>query len=107
VVFALLRAGPPYARRPTDLFRALLVTSGAITKQVDRLSTLGLVTRTPEPDGGSGQLVALTPRGREVANRAIEGVATGTFLSRRNDGLQPEERAALLRLSRHLLSVLE
>src|SRR5690606_34252964 len=41
VLFALRRAGKPYARRPTDLFRALLVTSGAITKQVDRLIDLG------------------------------------------------------------------
>ena len=27
--------------RPTDLFAALLVTSGAVTKQVDRLSGAG------------------------------------------------------------------
>src|SRR4051812_20506242 len=33
VLLALRRVGPPYSRRPTDLFRALLVTSGAVTKQ--------------------------------------------------------------------------
>src|SRR5580704_16441347 len=32
VLLALRRAGGNYSRRPTDLFRALLVTSGAITK---------------------------------------------------------------------------
>jgi DNA-binding MarR family transcriptional regulator len=33
VLLALRRGGSPFAKRPTDLFRALLVTSGAITKQ--------------------------------------------------------------------------
>jgi hypothetical protein len=37
VLFALRRAGPSYALRPTELFRSILVTPGAITKQVDRL----------------------------------------------------------------------
>src|SRR5260221_10677469 len=32
VLFALRRGGPPYVKRPTDLFQALLVTSGAMTK---------------------------------------------------------------------------
>ena len=48
VLFALRRAGKPYAWRPTDLFRAHLVTSGAITKQVGRLTSLGFVERTDE-----------------------------------------------------------
>src|ERR1044072_3327663 len=43
VLFALRRSVGDYARRPTDLFRALLVTSGAITQKVDRLTETGLV----------------------------------------------------------------
>src|SRR5258705_4703224 len=34
VLLALRRAGGNYSRRPTDLFHALLITSGAITKNV-------------------------------------------------------------------------
>ena len=49
VLYALRRAGAPYSRRPTELFRSLLVTSGAITKQVDRLVKLKLVKRSPDP----------------------------------------------------------
>ena len=49
VLLALRRAGGDFSRRPTDLFRALLVTSGAITKIVDRLSADGLVKRRPDP----------------------------------------------------------
>src|SRR6202000_1024656 len=37
VLLALRRSGRPYEQRPTDLFRALLVTSGAMTKRVARL----------------------------------------------------------------------
>src|SRR5262249_2925915 len=40
VLFALRRSGGDYARRPTDLFKALLVTSGAITKKIDRLTAV-------------------------------------------------------------------
>ena len=36
VLFALRRSGVDNPRRPTDLFQSLLVTSGAITKQLDR-----------------------------------------------------------------------
>src|SRR5260370_36408236 len=49
VLFALRRGGPPYVKRPTDLFKALLVTSGAMTKKVDRLATLGMVERVQDP----------------------------------------------------------
>src|SRR5205809_227168 len=43
VLLALRRGGAQHSRRPTDLFRALLVTSGAVTKQVDRLEKRRLV----------------------------------------------------------------
>jgi DNA-binding MarR family transcriptional regulator len=68
VLYALLRAGAPYSRKPTELFRSLLVTSGAITKQVDRLVELKLVQRTPEA-------VRLTARGQKVANDSLTRLA--------------------------------
>jgi len=68
VLYALLRAGVPYSRKPTELFRSLLVTSGAITKQVDRLVELKLVQRTPEA-------VRLTARGQKVANDSLTRLA--------------------------------
>src|SRR5258708_20337546 len=41
VLFALRRGGPPYVKRPTDLFKAFPVTSGPSTKKVDRRAPLG------------------------------------------------------------------
>ncbi len=66
VLLALRRGGPPYAMRPTDLFEALLVTSGAVTKQVDRLQRRRLVKRLPDPDHGGGFRVQLTDRGLDA-----------------------------------------
>ena len=80
VLFALRRHGAPYALRPTDLFRALLVTSGAITKQVDRLKALGLVERLPDPEYAGGFQVHLTSAGLEVADRATEELVNDSLL---------------------------
>jgi hypothetical protein len=44
VLGALLRAGPPFRRTPTALYRACLLSSGAMTNRVDRLERAGLVT---------------------------------------------------------------
>lgn len=80
VLFALRRGGRPFVKRPTDLFRALLVTSGAITKKVDRLTALGLVERFPDPDSGSGFLIRLTRKGQQAADDATERVARHSAL---------------------------
>lgn len=75
VLLALRRSGHPYAKRPTDLYRALLVTSGAITKKIDRLASLGLVDRQPDPSHGGGFIVHLTRKGLDVVEKAIVKLA--------------------------------
>jgi DNA-binding MarR family transcriptional regulator len=50
LLLALRRGVAPFAKRPTDLFRALPVTSAAITKQVDGLAKKKLVRRLPDSD---------------------------------------------------------
>jgi DNA-binding MarR family transcriptional regulator len=69
---ALRRSGPPYALSPGELATAMLVTTGAVTKRVDRLLAQGLVTRGPAASDGRGRVVALTERGRELVDRLIE-----------------------------------
>jgi DNA-binding MarR family transcriptional regulator len=68
---ALRRAGAPYELNPTQLMRAGLLTSGGITKRLDRLAEAGLVDRRPDPDDRRGTLVRLTRRGRATIDRAI------------------------------------
>ena len=72
VLAALRRNGSPFAMRPADLSRALLVTTGAITKRIDRLENAGHVDRTESvEDDGRGKLVRLTEHGRTFIDQMI------------------------------------
>lgn len=71
VLATLRRAGAPYERAPGDLAAHTMVTTGAMTKRVDRLVAAGLVTRRPSADDGRGRVVALTPRGVQVVDAAF------------------------------------
>lgn len=94
VLFALRRAGPPYVRRPTDLFRALLVTSGAMTKQVDRLRAKGLVKRAPHPEHRAGILIRLTEKGKRAADAATDALANESLLSLASVNISKSDRYA-------------
>ncbi|WP_322044461.1 MarR family winged helix-turn-helix transcriptional regulator [Paraburkholderia sp. J67] len=94
VLLALRRSGHPYAKRPTDLYRALLVTSGAITKKIDRLAGLGLVERQPDPGHGGGFIVHLTKKGLEIVEKAIVKLAEESSLAPAMAHFSEEERAA-------------
>ena len=76
VLMALRRAGPPYALRPTDLFQSLLVSSGAVTKQVERLVEGGYVKRVLPKGARRRRVIALTPKGVRAADHAQEAIAT-------------------------------
>jgi DNA-binding MarR family transcriptional regulator len=107
VLFALRRAGPPFARRPTDLFRALLVTSGAITKQVDRLQAAGFVVRLPDPSYAGGFLIQLTDKGRAAADKTVEVLAERSLISWATKGLSKRQLEAALGFCRRVLIALE
>jgi DNA-binding MarR family transcriptional regulator len=107
VLFALRRAGPPFERRPTDLFRALLVTSGGITKQVDRLTSLGFVTRQRDPEDSGGFLVQLTEKGIEAADTAISSHARSQNHAVNHGNLTRAERRKLFELSQKFLLQIE
>lgn len=107
VLFALRRAGKPYARRPTDLFRALLVTSGAITKQVDRLSKLGFVERLDDPAYTGGVLIALTGKGLKAANVATEWLSEASPIAPGVTDMTAAERATARRLIQRMLENME
>ncbi|TBN57506.1 MarR family transcriptional regulator [Glaciihabitans arcticus] len=72
VLSALRRAGAPFERAPGDLAQHTMVTTGAITKRIDRLVSAGLVTRRQSESDGRGRVVALTPEGVELIDRAVE-----------------------------------
>jgi DNA-binding MarR family transcriptional regulator len=105
VLLALRRSGRPYELRPTDLFRALLVTSGAMTKRAARLQEGGFILRVSANDDGRSELVRLTAKGLAVADRGIAEIARVVQQVRIESGLTDQEIAVLDRSLRKLLSV--
>ena len=102
---ALRRSGPPYELNPTQLMRATLLSSGGMTKRLDRLVEAGLVERRADPSDRRGVLVGLTPHGKAVVDKTLDAhVANEERLLR---SLKPADRRALDDLLRTLLADLE
>jgi len=70
VLAALRRAGAPYALRPTELFRSLMVSSGGMTDRLRRLEKRGLVRRWPSAEDKRSMMVELTPEGCRLIEQA-------------------------------------
>ncbi|ROQ68656.1 DNA-binding MarR family transcriptional regulator [Streptomyces sp. 840.1] len=93
VLAALRRAGDPFERAPGELAAFTMVTTGAMTKRIDRLERDGLVTRRRSAEDGRGRVVALTPAGRELIDRAFADHMSNE--RRMLDELDPDEAARL------------
>jgi len=63
VLASLRRAGDPYELTPGQLAATTMVTSGAVTKRVDRLISAGLVDRAVCADDARSRLIRLTSGG--------------------------------------------
>jgi DNA-binding MarR family transcriptional regulator len=107
VLLALRRGGPPYAKRPTDLFRALVVTSGAMTKKVDRLTEHGLVERMTDPGHAGGFLIRLTRKGLQVVEEVVEHLAKESVIAPAMSQFTTAERDAGNRFALRVLARLE
>ena len=105
VLATLRRSGPPYRLTPGSLSRATMVTSGGMTKRLDRLESLGLIRRDPDPGDRRGRLIALTDRGRLLVDAAVEDHLRNEerLLSR----LSAAKRRQLADLLRELLLTLD
>jgi DNA-binding MarR family transcriptional regulator len=72
VLATLRRAGAPHRLSAGTLARGLVMSTGGMTKRLDRLEAAGLVERSPDPADRRGVLVSLTPKGLDVVDRAVE-----------------------------------
>jgi DNA-binding MarR family transcriptional regulator len=66
VVMTLMRVGGNEGLRPTELYNQLLVTSGAITKRIDRLDEMGLIERLTSKRDRRSSPVRLTAKGLKI-----------------------------------------
>lgn len=72
VLATLRRSGTPFRLAPGELSRTTMVTTGGMTKRLDRLEQRGLVRREPDPSDRRGKLIALTRKGRDLVDHAVE-----------------------------------
>lgn len=98
ILAALRRAGEPFVAAPGELARTTMVTTGAVTKRVDRLVASGLVVRRGSDDDGRGRVIALTAAGRRLIDDAFAAHVRNE--QRLLAGLRPEQRRALESLLR-------
>lgn len=101
----LRRSGPPFHLSPTALGEQMMITSGAVSKRIDRLVCAGLAERLDSPVDGRSREVALTTAGLTVIDEAI--VAHMANEHRILAPLDDQDRARLARLLRQLLIDLE
>lgn len=105
VLSTLLRSGPPYALRPTELFRSLMISSGGLTDRLNRLQKAGLISRPPSPEDRRSLLVELTAEGRARAEAAFrEDMAIEAALLA---PLSAADRTALAALLRKLAAAVD
>jgi DNA-binding MarR family transcriptional regulator len=98
VLATLRRAGPPYKLRPTDFAATLMLTSSGTTKRLDRLEAAGLVTREPDPSDRRGVIIALTPQGRRLVDKAaVKHLANGRRILSGLSAAEQRQLAGLLR----------
>lgn len=96
VLATLRRAGAPFERTAGELAEHTMITTGGMSKRIDRLERAGLVARRSSETDGRGRLVRLTERGRE----RIDAAVTDHLANERRllDELDPSDAAALERI---------
>ncbi len=72
VLATLRRSGKPYERTPKQLMGSVLITSGAMTALLDRLSKLGLIYRASDKKDGRVKKAGLTEKGIKIIDKTIE-----------------------------------
>ena len=69
-LLAIINEADAEGIRPTDLQLLSTLTKSGLTRAVDRLEALGLITSRVCPTDGRGQLLVLSTKGRQKMRRA-------------------------------------
>lgn len=105
-VLGALRTQPaPWQLTPTELYRALLLSSGGLTKILHRLQAAGWIDRPDNPEDGRSKLVRLTASGERQLEKALERVLEHE--DRRMAVLSDEEQQQLASLLGKLVGTWE
>jgi DNA-binding MarR family transcriptional regulator len=72
VLDTLRRSGHPYELSPKSIMGSVLITSGALTTLLGRLTKIDLIYRSPDPQDGRIKKAGLTKKGILVIDDAIK-----------------------------------
>lgn len=88
---------------PGTFLESLVITSGGLSKRLDRLETSGLIERNQDPNDRRGTLIRLTQRGLELIDEVLPIVVESETeeIKSRLTGRQLEQAAVLLRRLNH------
>ncbi|MEM6638918.1 MAG: MarR family transcriptional regulator [Pseudomonadota bacterium] len=89
ILVTMRRAGAPYRRTPSQIRDAVLLTSGAITAALDRLTERGLITRVNDPKDRRVRAAQLTSKGIQLsydaAKARFESAAESLFALKKTE----------------------
>jgi DNA-binding MarR family transcriptional regulator len=106
VLITLRGVPPPYEMIPTELYPAILISSGGLTKVLNALQERGLIARAEGTADKRSKPVRLTAKGRTLAERVMaEVLEAGEKMIL--GGLSEAEVERATRLLHKLLSTLE
>jgi len=105
VLSVLRRQGGKFEMPATEIARAAMLTTGAMTTRIDRLAERRLVTRRQAKSDRRSVLVRLTAKGKRVVNAAIESRLDDA--NRALARIPTKDRRQLAASLRHLLLNLE
>jgi len=103
---ALRSAPPPYELAPTELYSAVLISSGGLTKVLKALERRKLIGRVKDKNDRRSLRVRLMPAGKRLAEDSMAKIlkADGDFLK---GALSRREMGTLIASLRKLLLAVE
>ncbi|GEK10109.1 MarR family winged helix-turn-helix transcriptional regulator [Pseudoalteromonas peptidolytica] len=105
VLATLRRSGEPFRLTPSELFKTMLLTSGAMTNRLDKLAAKGLIKREHCKEDRRSVTVELTAEGLSLIEKLIEPhIALQAQLVQE---LKPEQRVLLNELLKGWLKQFE
>jgi len=106
VLVTLRGVAPPHELLPTELYSAILISSGGLTKVLRSLESKNLITRSHHETDGRTKPVRLSHEGTAMAERAMYDVLNADAEAI-DKCLSASERDTLVRLLRKILAKLE
>lgn len=103
VMATLRRRADSTGLKAKQLQASVMITSGGMTKRLDRLESAGLIARHPDPDDRRGVLITLTSEGRGVIDDALPALLNAEARMVEEALGTARDRQRLAGLLRHLL----